>query len=248
MNLSPVLFIHICGGTLGLFSGAAALAFRKGSRWHVAAGRVFVASMLVMAAGAAYLGVTKHQPNNVGGGIFTFYLILTAWLTARHADGETSKLDWVALLIPLTLGILTWVNGAGVVRSGASSQAGVPVGMIFFMGSVELLAATGDARMLIQRGVLGARRIRRHLWRMCFGLFIATGSFFLGPANRPLRLLATVGLRQQIFRDLFRQEVLLFLAVLPLFLLIFWLVRVRFRNAYVGNSMPSGGKVESLPT
>lgn len=248
MNLSPVLFIHICGGTLGLFSGAAALAFRKGSRWHVAAGRVFVASMLVMAAGAAYLGVTKHQPSNVGGGIFTFYLILTAWLTARHADGETSKLDWVALLIPLTLGILTWVNGAGVVRSGASSQAGVPVGMIFFMGSVELLAATGDARMLIQRGVLGPRRIRRHLWRMCFGLFIATGSFFLGPANRPLRLLATVGLRQQIFRDLFRREVLLFLAVLPLFLLIFWLVRVRFRNAYVGNSMASGGKVESLPT
>ncbi|HEV2197234.1 MAG TPA: hypothetical protein VGR55_16740 [Candidatus Acidoferrum sp.] len=248
MNLSPVLFIHICGGTLGLFSGAAALSFRKGSAWHVLAGKIFVASMLVMAAGAAYLGVTKHQPNNVGGGIFTFYLILTAWFTARHADGETSKLDWVALLIPLTLGILTWINGVSVVRSGASSQAGVPVGMIFFMGSIELLAATGDIRMLVHRGVLGASRIRRHLWRMCFGLFIATGSFFLGPANRPLRLLASVGFRQQILRDLFRQEVLLFLAVLPLLLLIFWLIRVRFRNAYVGNSMSSGSKVGSLPT
>lgn len=248
MSLSPVLFIHICGGTLGLFSGAAALSFRKGSRWHVLAGKVFVASMLVMAAGATYLGITKHQPNNVGGGIFTFYLILTAWLTARHADGETSRLDWAALLIPLALGILTWMNGVGVVRSGASSQAGVPVGMIFFMGSVELLAATGDIRMLVRGGVLGVRRIRRHLWRMCFGLFIATGSFFLGPANRPLRLLAAVGVRQQIFRGLLRQEVLLFLAILPLLLLIFWLIRVRFRNPYLTNSMPGGGKVESLPT
>lgn len=93
--------------------------------------------------------------------------------------------------------------------------------------------------MLVSGSVLGARRIPRHLWRMCFGLFIATGSFFLGPANRPLRLLAAVGLRQQLFRELFSQEVLVFLAVLPLLLLIFWLVRVRFSNAYEKTSSPS---------
>jgi hypothetical protein len=67
---------------------------------------------------------------------------------------------------------------------------------------------------------------------MCFALFIAAGSFFLGPANRPLRLLSAVGLRQQLFRALLREEVLLFLSILPLLLLIFWLVRVRFTNAY----------------
>src|SRR5689334_24317153 len=101
MAYSPILLVHICGGTLGLLSGTAAMSFRKGSPRHVLAGRIFVASMLFMAAGAAYLGVIKHQPANVGGGIFTFYLILTAWLTARRADGQTSKLDWAALLIPL---------------------------------------------------------------------------------------------------------------------------------------------------
>lgn len=244
MSPAPVLFLHICGGTLGLFSGAAALSLRKGSRPHVLAGRVFVASMLVMAVGAAYLGVIKHQPNNVGGGIFTFYLILTAW----RADGKTSKLDWAAILIPLTLGILTWINGVGVVRSGASSLAGVPVGMVFFMGSVELLAAAGDVRLLMQRGVLGARRIRRHLWRMCFGLFTASGSFFLGPSNRPLRLLSSVGIGQHLPRALFSIGVYLVLTILPLVLMIFWLVRVRFKNAYLGNSMPSDGKVGSLTT
>ena len=102
------------------------------------AGKVFVASMLIMAVGAAYLGIVKHQYSNVSGGTFTFYLIGTAWLTARRTDGETGRLDWVAVLIPLALGILTWLNGINVVRMGASAQDGVPVGMTFFMGSVRL--------------------------------------------------------------------------------------------------------------
>src|SRR5262249_28446728 len=105
---------------------------------------------------------------------------------------------------------------------------GVPVGMNFFLGTIMLLAAVGDVRMLLRGGVEGIARITRHLWRMCFGLFIATGSFFLGPANRPLRLLHVFGMRQQIFRLILRQEALLFLAVLPLLLLIFWMIRVRF--------------------
>ena len=239
MAYSPLMLVHILGGTLGLLSGTAAMSFRKGSRRHVFAGKIFVASMLFMAAGAVYLGITRHQPANVGGGTFTFYLILTAWLTARRADGETSKFDWAVLLIPLMLGTLTWINGVSVVRSGASSQAGVPVGMIFFMGSVELLAAGGDVRMLVRGGILGAKRIARHLWRMCFGLFIASGSFFLGPSNRPLRLLSNIGLGQHLPGALFGMGVYLVLTILPLVLLIFWLIRVRFSSAYKKTPLPS---------
>jgi hypothetical protein len=235
MSYSPILIVHICGGSVGLLSGTAAMTFHKGSPRHVLAGKLFVASMLTMAVFAVYLAITRHQPNNIGGGILTFYLIGTAWLTARRRDGETSRWDWVALLIPLALGILTWMNGIQVVRSGASSQDGVPVGMTFFMGSVMLLAAAGDVRMLVRGGVVGAKRIARHLWRMCFGLFIASGSFFLGPSNRPLRLLSAVGVGQHLPQALFSTALYLVLTVLPLILLIFWLVRVRFKNAYTGS-------------
>src|SRR5260370_14213771 len=141
--------------------------FRKGPRRHMLAGKVFVASMLTMAAVATYLAIVRNQQSNIGGGILTFYLIGTAWLTARRKDRETSRFDWVVLLIPLALGILTWMNGIKVVRSGASSQDGVPVGMTFFMGSVMLLESAGDGRMLLRGGLLGAKRIARHLWRMC---------------------------------------------------------------------------------
>jgi len=245
MPYSPILFVHICAGTLGLLSGTAAMCFRKGSPRHVLAGKVFVASMLTMGVFAVDLAITRHQPNNVGGGLLTVYLIGTAWLTARRRDGETSRFDWVVLLIPLALGILTWMNGIHVVRSGASSQDGVPVGMTFFIGSVMLLAAAGDVRMLVSGGLFGAKRIARHLWRMCFGLFIAAGSFFLGPSNRPLRLLSTVGLGQHLSPALFSTTLYLVLTVLPLILLVFWLFRVRFANAYNGKPMPRGGLVEN---
>jgi hypothetical protein len=61
-------------------------------------------------------------------------------------------------------------------------------------------------------------------------------------------LLSAVGLRQQLFRAILREEVLLALSVLPLLLLIFWLVRVRFTNAYKSMSLQPKGGVYSLPT
>ncbi len=74
MSYSPILVVHICAGSLGLLSGTAAMSFRKGSPRHVLAGRIFVASMLTMGALAAYLAITRHQPNNIGGGILTFWV------------------------------------------------------------------------------------------------------------------------------------------------------------------------------
>jgi hypothetical protein len=248
MPYLPILVLHVCAGTVGLLSGTAAMFFRKGSPRHVQAGKVFVVAMLIMAVGAVYLGIVKNQPSNIGGGILTFYLIGTGWLTARRKEGETSRLDWVALLIPLTVGILTWVNGIGVLRSGATSQNGVPVGMSFFMGSICLLAAVGDVRMLLRGGVFGVKRIARHLWRMCFGLFIAAGSFFMGPSNRPLRLLSAVGIGQRLPSVLFSTGLYLFLTMLPLVLLIFWLARVRFTSAFKGKPIPPNSDVYSLPT
>jgi hypothetical protein len=232
MSSSPILLVHILAGTAGLLSGTAALCFRKGSRRHVLAGRIFVASMLAMALGAVYLAIARDQPNNIGGGLLTFYLIATAWLTARRKRGETSPFDWVALVIPLAIGVLGWLNGIEALRSPSGAKYGVPGGMHLFMGSVSLLAAAGDVRMLLRGGIVGAPRIARHLWRMCFGLFIAAGSFFLGPANRPLRLLTQVGLGRRLSPAFFSTTLYVVLSVLPLFVLIYWLLFVRFSSLY----------------
>src|SRR5207253_1998381 len=71
----------------------------------------------------------------VGGGVLTFYLVGTAWLTAWRRDGETSRFDWAALLIPLAIGIGGWINGLEAMHSPTGSKYGVPAGMHLFMVS-----------------------------------------------------------------------------------------------------------------
>ncbi len=223
MRFSPILVLHISAGIVGILSGTAAMSFRKGSPRHALAGKVFVIAMLTMAASAVSLAVMRHQVNNVGGGVLTFYLVGTAWLTARRRDGETSRFDWAVLLIPLAIGIGGWINGLEALHSPTGSKYGVPSGMHLFMGSVCLLAAAGDVRLRLRGGVFGLQRITRHLWRMCFGLFIATGSFFLGQGRK-------------VFPAFVLKTGILFVpAILPLILLIFWVIRVRFKECIQKN-------------
>jgi hypothetical protein len=74
------------------------------------------------------------------------------------------------------------LGGVKAVNSHGVSPGGVPlrtVGvMSFFLATVLLLAATGDVRILRSGLPRGGPRLARHLWRMCFALFIAAGSFF----------------------------------------------------------------------
>ncbi len=235
MSFSPLLAFHISAGSVGILSGAAAMSFRKGSPRHARAGKVFVISMLTMAATAVYLAVIKHQTGNVLGGVFTFYLVATAWVTARRNDGETSIFDWFALIFPLAAGIALWISGARAVRHQMWSENGVPVGMNFFMGSVLLLAAAGDVRMMVPGGLFSARRITRHLCTCV--LRCSSPQVFL------------LGTGQQVFPPLIAQSNVLFVPALqPLLLLIFWLFRVRFRNAYQRKPIMRGGDVYSLPS
>ena len=221
----PLLFLHIAGGMVGLLSGTVAMVYRKGSRGHRAAGNVFVVAMLIMGACGSTLALMKHQTNNVFGGLLTVYMISTAWLAGRRRDGETSIFDWGALAFGLAIGASLLILGTLVVNGQVARQAGVPLGMYFFMGTIPLLAAAGDIRMLVRGGISGTPRIARHLWRMCFGLFIASGSFFLG--------------QQQVFPPAIRKQYILApLAILPLVLLIYWLVRVRIRKRAPSMGVP----------
>src|SRR6266550_5773777 len=221
----PILVIHICGGVVGLLAGIAAVSFRKGSARHRVAGNIFFISILTNGSTAALLG-------NVFGGAITFYLVTTGWLTARRREGETTIFDWGAFLVCLAMGIVIMIDGLRVVTGAVAPKPGVPVGMTLFLGGVVLLAAAGDLRMLVRGGVFGRQRVARHLWRMCFGLFIATGSFL---AQR--RVLAFLG-----------GPKIMLLAALPLLLIVFWLIRLPFKNAYKRKSLPGSVEVHPLPT
>jgi uncharacterized membrane protein len=234
MSFSPVLVFHISAGTVALLSGTAVMSFRKGSHRHRVAGDVFVIAMLSLSASGAYLGFMKHQTLNGLQGVLTFYLVATAWWTAKRRDGQTGIFDWGALIVPLAVGAALVIYGLEAANRQTGSKGGDAAGAYFIFGSVALLFAAGDVRMLVRGGVSGSQRIARHLFRMCYALFTATASFSLG---------------RQIFPAFLRKTgVLYLLSFLPLILMIFWLFRIRFKNAYEGHSMPPKGDVYPLPT
>jgi hypothetical protein len=216
MRLSALLILHISAGIAALLSGAVAMSFRKGSRRHALAGRVFVIAMMTMSAAGAYMAFMKSQTGNLMGGVMTFYMAATAWATARRRDGETWIFDWAALLVALAFGAVAVTFGLRALHS----QTEYPSAVYFIWGSAALLSAAGDTRMLVRGGIFfGAQRIVRHLWRMCIALFIASGSFFLG--------------QQKVFPASWRGAKLWFVpAFLPLLLMIFWLLRAWFTKTY----------------
>lgn len=201
MVLHPVLyFVHIGMGTVALLAGAMALFTRRGSRVHRASGNAFFGSMLAMSATGAYGAIYVPEMLTVVVGVLTFYLVATAWITVRRKPGETGLFEYVAPLVALTAAAGGFYFGAEAAASETGLKDGFPAGAYFFFGSVALIAAIGDVRMLARGGVKGARRIVRHLWRMGFAMFVATGSLFLG--------------QPQVFPEAVRKTEILILPVL----------------------------------
>jgi hypothetical protein len=219
MKYSPLLILHICGALIGLLSGTAALIFRKGFPLHRAAGNVFFISMLVMSGSGAYMAAfVKPNMGNVFGGVLTFYLVATGWLTVKHKEGQTGLLEFALLLIAVAQGFGGLLLGWEAARSTSGLKEGYPPALYFIFGSVGLLFAAFDMKMLVRGGVSGAQRIGRHLCRMCVAFLIAALSFFLG--------------KQQHFPEAIRGTVILNAPmILIAVVMIYWLIRVRFTTA-----------------
>lgn len=221
----PLLVVHVSAGILAMLTGALAMSFRKGSQRHRSSGRVFVLSMLTVSAIGAYLALMKSEADNVVGGINSFYLVATAWATARRGAGKTSPFEWSEPLCALAISAIWFTWAVEVTRGRMSAGQNSSSGGYFFFGVLALLCVVGDMRMLV-RGLSSRQRLLRHLWRMCFGWFIATVSFFLG--------------QQQVFPAWLRGSIVLVaLAFLPLLLLIFWYARVRFARMYRSEGVPN---------
>ncbi len=220
MAYSALLIFHICGATVGLLSGTAALIFRKGFRWHKAAGNVFFVSMLIMSAsGAGIAAFIKPNMGNVFGGVVTFYLVATGWLTVLRKEGETGFLEYGLLLLALATSGGGLLFGWEAAHSATGLKEGYPPAPYLVFGGLSVWAATLDVRMLVGRGISGAPRIRRHVWRMCVAFLIAAFSFFLG--------------KQQHFPVAIRGSQILNLPMtLILIVMIYWLIRARLVTAH----------------
>ena len=221
-----LLPIHIAAGGLAIILGAVALSAKKGGTIHRRSGLLFVSAMLVMAVSASILSLLKGRADgNLLAGVLTAYFVGTALTTVRPASSATRRINAVALTVALVLAAVSAFNGARMINLPGRDLNGVPnqtAGMMsFIVGVLLVMAAAGDLRIMRFGTPRGGPRLARHLWRMCFALFIAAGSFF--------------SIRERVARLLpepFTSGPMRALPILLLFgAMFYWLWRVRARRA-----------------
>ena len=211
-----LLFLHIGGGAVGLIAGATASLSSKGGNVHRKAGRVFLVSMfiayLIGAAVAPFL--TEGQRPNFVAGILALYLLVTGVMAARRRDfraGTSEKIGLVIALLITGLGFLFMYAGA---NSPSGTVDGSPPEAFLVFIVAGSMAAAGEVNVHVRRELSDMARKVRHLWRMCFSFFIASGSLFLG--------------QPQVFPDWFNASFLpALLALAPILVMLVWVIKIR---------------------
>jgi len=174
--------------------------------------------MLCMSSTGAYIAeFMKPNKANFLVAVLTLYLVATAWVAARRRDGKPTLFDRIALLVVLADGIGGMIWGIQAAGNPRGLKDGMPAAIYFVFGSIALLCAVLDVRMIRRGGVAGAKRIVRHLLRMSFALLIALMSLYPGQAK--------------LFPAWFRETNLMFVPhVLVIGSMLFWTVRMRRRS------------------
>ena len=222
------LAVHFTAGLLAIVAGTIALSVAKGGRLHKQSGLVFTWAMVGLGLTAAGIGAYENRPGQVFAGLVAVYLVFTAMTTVKPLAGMGQHVGVALMVLAFAYAVASLYGGMTEWLDPTVEVVGRPrVVPPLVIGTVILLAAIGDLRAIRVGGLQGSRRLARHLWRMCFGLFIATGSFFLGQMKfipEPLRIV----------------PLLLVLAFAPLLFLLYWMWRVRVRGRLTGIAVSAG--------
>ena len=187
---------------------------RKGGPLHARAGTLFFASMLALGVTAAFLEPLRSpEPGSPVGGIMVCYFVATSWVAARRRDGADRQVRDRGLRERARHGRADDLGRPERARRRPPAPARYSP-----LPAVLVVAGLLDLNAILRGKLTPEQRIARHLWRMCFAFFIATGSFFLG--------------QQDVLPEAVRGSPILFvLAFAPFGVMAFWLVRLRFPKA-----------------
>jgi len=215
-----LLPLHIVAGGMGFISGYVALSSAKGATLHRKSGMLFVVVMTTMSITGMLISAAGNVAPaiNIPLAFLTFYLVITSLTTVRPPAAWSRPTEIAAMLMAWGVGLACFVLAVAALARGGR-EAGIAF-VLFPFGAVGLLAGASDLRMIRAGGVRGAPRLARHLWRMCFALFIASIAVFMGRGRVP---------------EAIRTPALLAAGVLlPIVAMVYWLWRVRGRRSVRG--------------
>jgi hypothetical protein len=148
----------------------------------------------------------KPATLNLLAAMLTFYLVASSWLTIRGRPDRPGRREYAMT----ALGGLTALLGLVF----ASRASGGLAAFCFVFGGIAALSVVSDIRYALRRSITHTQKLVRHLWRMGFPLFVATGSLFLRQAKHMPAWITVPKLNVLI-------------TLLSVGLLVYWLFRVR---------------------
>jgi Na+/proline symporter len=171
--------------------------------------------MVAMSLTGALIAAMSSTSSSVIAGLLTFYFVVTGMLTVRKAP-RSRWIDISGVAVAVVVGLLAFGAGRDMLARGRPEA--IPM---FIFGAMAGVGAVGDVRMIRAGGLHGPRRIARHLWRLCFAMWVAAASFFWGPVGR--------------VPDIINIPALLPIPVLfPIAVMVYWLWRIRSKKASKG--------------
>lgn len=216
MNIATnVLPLHIAAGAIALVFGYVALFATKGASIHRKMGMGFVVAMTVMSLTGALVASVKPDRGSIVAGLLTFYFVVTGLMTVTRVPWH-QRLEKLAMVLGLVTGLFAIWAGWWLAQRGRPEAA-----PMFIFSAMALLGAAGDIRLMRAGGIQGPRRIVRHLWRLCFAMWVAAASFFWGPPGRVPAIIYI--------------PALLPIPVLtPIVVMLYWLWKIRVRKTLRG--------------
>ena len=222
--MDATLVVHVVAGSVGLLAGYTALYARKGGTLHRRSGTTFVYAMLVMCFFGVMIAAARSvAPSiNLPAGILSAYMVITALIAVRPLPARARWLEVLLMAVALVVGLTSLAFAVEAIASpSGKGRDGMPAFPFLLFGVVGTLAGVLDFRVMRAGGLAGAARLARHLWRMCFALFVAALSFFLGQADtfpKAIRIIPLLALP----------------VVAVLVTMLYWLWRVRLRRRLGG--------------
>jgi len=201
-----LLVAHIAAAFVGLLSGSVAILARKGGRTHRIAGVAFTWGMLTMGGVAAVTAPLIPQWVSAFEGLFIVYLTATGWMALKRPPGQVGGFErWAP-----AVGAAVAAGFLGLAARGLGAPDGriygEPFQVVALYGVAALVAVVCDLRMLHGGGLVGGRRLARHLWRLSMVLALVWSAVAVPKAVRvaPFLVLPTLIVLAMMIRWLVR--------------------------------------------
>lgn len=176
--LDSFRWVHILAGSLALLSGPVAMFNQDGGRIHRQSGKIYFWSMMVIFVTSIVLSVIRANWFLFMVGIFSTYLITTAYralsLKKLHSGQKAAKVDWIILVVSAVAGL--GLLGMGLLLLVRSGNTFGLVPLVFSL--VMLSGVKGDYQRFTVPPAEKNHWLKKHIIGMMGG-YIATITAFL---------------------------------------------------------------------